>query len=292
MSDAIVSSGVITHDELTELTKIKKDLNIAIPANIEKWNTTNQAPVVTYIPTSYKENKTETVLGFDFNEKKYSIDAINEPDVPVIVVGRNERVDENNNVRKGFLEDYNNNAKYNMMKNSATARVMSCVSPYRTNGVWERLDKIHMKVSTYEGWLSGKAEVRLKCFAPNLSTPSSFANIIRETSDINIYRNQSEEWVSRPLELFQWNNSILSESVLFFFYESDGGPYSQTYSQSYAFQIPGGGTNTSTVQYSIQRDDQVIGRIMIPQFSCPPSVRDGIYHYGVSTDFRFSQQSF
>ncbi|WP_353140632.1 DUF3103 family protein [Pseudopedobacter sp.] len=293
LQNILVGSDLMSEGELSELTKIKKDLNISIPLNIDKWETQNQAPVVTYIPTYYKENKTEAVLGFDYTGKKYSVDAINEPEVPVIVIGRNERVDENNNVRKAFLEPSNNDSNIYKIKNSISAKILACTGPYRINGYWERLHQINMKVSAFESWLAGKAEVRLACFAPNLTTPTAFANLLFTPSDINIYRDQSEEWIDRPMPLFFWDNTVVSQSIMYFFYESDGGPSTQEHTFSNSYKLADNTTTTSTVKYTIQRDDQVIGKMVIPQFPCPPNVINGdFYHYVIGPDFRFSQKNF
>lgn len=293
LQSLLIDTKVISESEFEELTKINKKLNISIPLNIDKWETQNQAPVVAYIPTYYKENITETVLGFDYIGKKYSVDAINEPDVPVIVIGRNERVDENNNVRKGFLEPYNNNASISKMDNTISAKILSCPGPYRINGYWERLHQVNMNVSTFESWLAGKAELRLACFAPNLSVPTAFANVIFESSDINVYRDQSGDWIDRAFPLFFWDNALVSQSIMFFFYESDGGPRNQEHTLTNSYKLADNSTVSSTVKYTIERDDQVVGKMVIPQFPCPPNVINGdFYHYVLGPDFKFSQKNF
>jgi len=72
------------------LTNLYPDLQISVPVHAEDWDE-NYIPKVTFIPTDYKEKETEYVKGYQ-NQQEVSIDAMNSPDEPVVVIGLNERI--------------------------------------------------------------------------------------------------------------------------------------------------------------------------------------------------------
>lgn len=146
--DILVESKEITAVEIEDLIRLNSVLNIAIPINIDKWDVINQAPLVTFIPSDYVENKTETFLGFDFKGNQYSINAIEEPNVPVIVIGRNERM--------------NYKVSTNTGKN------------LRTSGNYERVEWIKCpNLSAIEGWANGAPEIRFDGVIYNIGGASA-----------------------------------------------------------------------------------------------------------------------
>ncbi len=66
-------------------------MNISIPILLEKWNVTNQIPLVA-VATNVDEGVTKQVKAYDKNGKTYLIEVGKEPNMPVIVIGYNERV--------------------------------------------------------------------------------------------------------------------------------------------------------------------------------------------------------
>lgn len=74
-------------------------LNISIPVLIEKWNVNNQIPLVG-VSMGITEGSTKFIRGFDHTGKEYVIDAVKEPNLPVIIIGENERVDETGKLYK------------------------------------------------------------------------------------------------------------------------------------------------------------------------------------------------
>ncbi len=79
-------------DILTVLQELYPDLQVAVPVHADEWDPETYTPVVVFVPTDYRENETLTVPGYDAEGLFVEVDAINEPDVPVIVISRNERV--------------------------------------------------------------------------------------------------------------------------------------------------------------------------------------------------------
>ena len=69
-------------------------LNISVPVNAEKWNTSNFEPLVVISPSSVVKDETKltVVKAYDKAGKVHWLDAKKAPDFPVVVVGLNERV--------------------------------------------------------------------------------------------------------------------------------------------------------------------------------------------------------
>ena len=67
-------------------------LQISAPVNFEKWDV-DVPLLVAYDPITTDDLEGETITSFDGFDKKYMLDAKNEPDFPIIVVGLNERID-------------------------------------------------------------------------------------------------------------------------------------------------------------------------------------------------------
>ncbi len=77
---------------IDDLLRKYPDMQIAIPVHAEEWNVNNYIPTVTFLPLEYDDASTKTLTGYDSKGNIVSIDAINEPDEPVIVISENERM--------------------------------------------------------------------------------------------------------------------------------------------------------------------------------------------------------
>ena len=84
--------GAVKSQEIIVNVLKNKRLNISIPIHFEKWNPNLHSPLVA-ISIDATEGETKLLKAFDNNGKIYLIDANLEPDLPVIIVGNNERVD-------------------------------------------------------------------------------------------------------------------------------------------------------------------------------------------------------
>lgn len=67
-------------------------LNIAVPVHLEDWKAGAYVPKVAILPEGYDDKTASHIRAFDANGKAYWIDAQNEPNEPVVVVGWNERL--------------------------------------------------------------------------------------------------------------------------------------------------------------------------------------------------------
>jgi hypothetical protein len=103
----------------TEFTNVEELINkipklqIAIPINSEKWNTDNFVPPVACLNSELKNKAVTQVKAYDNKGNVIMLDKKNKPDYPVVVISINERLDENGNVREGYIKTKTQNTLYN-----------------------------------------------------------------------------------------------------------------------------------------------------------------------------------
>lgn len=77
-------------DIILYLVSVYPDIQISIPVHANDWDVSTYIPICTYVPEDYNEPTTLTVEGFD-NGISVTVDAVNEPNDPVVVVSNSER---------------------------------------------------------------------------------------------------------------------------------------------------------------------------------------------------------
>lgn len=77
-------------DIILYLVSVYPDIQISISVHADDWDVHTYTPICTYVPEDYNEPTTLTVEGFD-NGLSVSVDAVNEPNDPVVVVSNSER---------------------------------------------------------------------------------------------------------------------------------------------------------------------------------------------------------
>ena len=87
-------------DLLAALQEQYPDLQVAVPVHAEDWDPEKYIPAIVFEPEDYEENETLTIPGYDSEGNYIEVDAINEPDVPVIVISHNEGTERMSSVRE------------------------------------------------------------------------------------------------------------------------------------------------------------------------------------------------
>jgi hypothetical protein len=135
--------------EIFEVAKKNPKLNISVPVLNETWDDVNQQLLVA-VAIGAVENTTEYLKAFDSNGKVYLIDANIEPDVPVIVIGNNERMD---------YEKETKESNENM----------------RTSGNLERITYIKCpRLGDIESWYLGAPELRFDGVVYSLGSHTAY----------------------------------------------------------------------------------------------------------------------
>lgn len=78
-------------DIIPYLVAVYPDIQISIPVRVVNWDVNTYTPICTYVPEDYNEPTTKTVEGFN-DGVSVTLDAVNEPNEPVIVVSNSERI--------------------------------------------------------------------------------------------------------------------------------------------------------------------------------------------------------
>lgn len=251
-------------------------LNISIPVLIEKWDDKKQIPLVAVAVNA--EEDTKYIKAFDHTGKVYLIDNINEPNLPVIVIGENERMDfESNN-----LINYPNT-----MTKGARIQNINCVSPFRINGKNERWKGMKLSssgLSNIEVWSKGAPEILVDIFAPTSGGWNSVLKIGGSGGSKYEPTNRNDikdKWWygnggNLDVAMFNWNTATIAKTVKFYFWERDEQTnVSKTISLSGSYKIPatqGFPETTVTINQtaSYPGDSDTIFEQLIYQDDCPP----------------------
>jgi hypothetical protein len=83
-----------TNVDESDKTSLIPNLQISVPIHCEDWDTKTFIPLVAVLPYDYKELPGNRITAYDADGKAYLLSADQEPDFPVLVVSRSERVNE------------------------------------------------------------------------------------------------------------------------------------------------------------------------------------------------------
>jgi hypothetical protein len=212
------SFGASKGKEIFEKAIKNPKLNISVPIQIEKWDESKQQLLVA-IAVGYIDGETKFVKAFDSKGRLYLIDATKEPDVPVIVVGNNERMD--------YQEEVTNNEKST-----------------RISGYTETITYIQCPdVSAIEGWLLSAPEIRFDCVV-YLRSGNAASQAAKKQYDFSS-RAAASNGVFLTQSLFKW-----------YFDNASHGP--DYYIQSAEIDDTGA-THTITVGVTVGNKDSTSG---------------------------------
>lgn len=193
-------------------------LNISVPMLIEKWDDTKQIPLVA-MAVGADERTTKQIKAFDSNGKVYLIDAKNEPNLPVIVI--------NNNERMNYQNDKKNNSK-----------------SLRTSGNYEKITWLQCpNLSEIESWWYGAPEIRFDGVVYN----DNFSAAYQAFSNMEYPNNRNQASNGYTLEIWTQVQNL-------FIWNFDGNHGPDYYIQ--AWEIDDDGT-TQTFQVNVTAGTKV-----------------------------------
>ena len=290
-------------------------LNLSVPVNIEKWNTADYTPLVTYVPAGFNEKtNTKPFKAYDKDGQVHWLDAKHAPDVPVVVVGPSERVtDANSAARWASLQNkpYQPEALQAKPKPSGSGVGSHFVQPIETtpedgggggggggytppsdgttygncrnDNQTEYLRSLWMEdVSEYEAWTLGAPEIVLQILVPaGMSTTSGGGTLYQ--SMYSMSRGAIEDTWYCDLDLYYWSLSSYGDAAQYVWLEQDGGDIA-TVELNLGYTKNGVSASTK-VTYQIKNDDDMIGTKRMDFHLC---TTNGYYSLGGgSTQFRW-----
>jgi hypothetical protein len=273
-------------------------LNIAVPLNIDKWNTDSYSPMVVVLPDNYSEQKTKTLKAYRSDGSYSLIDAQKIPNEPFIVVSENERTlfengiyKQKSNIITKFTNQYDKEFdKQFPIKN--TKHKSSKVSGFPDKQTLY-LDRFFCyDMTQYESSWKGQPEIQVKALGA-LWTSTSLTTF-RDTGEMEgIGSFFKINWYTpNPLNtsIVYWDSDVVNNGILFFITEADGGAIrSVTVGGSFAPDPKTGGLGASlSASIDFGENDDVIGQLFIQKQEPNPYVFYGQPCWNMNPNFYFS----
>lgn len=202
---------------LEMLSQMYPTMQISVPVNLDKWED-GYIPTVVFVDENFKDTVTEYVLGYNALGEIVWVDAIKEPDVPIVVVGWNERcglIDDSVVTRTGDVVSASNltavfeglNIKLNWQYNNGTP-MRTSVFVSVNGGVFRGIGDTLGTSYTY-GIVSQNTEYRfyLKVLSPDGQTVTN-TDIVTITSG-NAFVDEPSSFSATPINntqvLLSWS---------------------------------------------------------------------------------------
>ncbi|EAY30304.1 DUF3103 family protein [Microscilla marina] len=302
-------------------------LNIAVPVHLHNWKTGVYTPKVAVLPEGYDDRTTSHIKAFDASGKAYWIDAQNEPDEPVIVVGWNERLKTSGQYQQYLQsnkrlialceEEMKRKTPYYTMPNGRESFYI--IEPcdggglgggggstggsgptggdpnpgcYRSIDKVERLNGMYFTkagLNYYEGWPAGAPEVDVRIFVGDI------AHNFTKEKEVRFYDNL-EPRKRKDIKDKWWNPGNKS---LFMWDEDKVGQVFLAHfveddqqikilNREIPIPIKFIPFVNVTVTIKIDSRDEEIGYMIVDQCAAPPDTKDGRASYNVNQYFSFS----
>ena len=207
---------------IVELFNEFRRLQIAIPKNFEKWD--GASPIlVAFVPFTKDDLNTDFLYAYDSKLKEFKLDGKKAPDYPVVVISRNERTNNNEELIGGIFIDsgdgglvqvnqqdqknkpysrnvgssYIGNPKFGYPENKETtlAPMMNTAGFNPTPKVPLSWDKITVS-EDLEGWFMGAMEVRMHLLSDKEVALTAQKNGVYEDNNYSVglfLRNINED---------------------------------------------------------------------------------------------------
>lgn len=275
-------------DELDDFEKKHKKLQISVPILCEQWDIENYMPLVAYLPSDYSESWTE-IEAFDAQGKSHMIDAQKEPEFPVIVIGKNERSDENGDILPDYLNLNLKSMPIDDGDGGGGGGSTSTGCDRETNISKDVLNKAKFNsvdaFRTVESWPSGRPEMKviityIERFGTNYSA-KTLTKILTKDDWITRYVLWTDlKTKNIDIEILSWDHSIYGESMKYTWIEMDDGDPIE-YSTSVASKYDDI-TLTQAVKITITDEDDEAGDGLV-QYCDDTSLEGTEYNTGILT---------
>lgn len=247
-------------EKYVEILNSNPKLNIAIPVHIDKWNAESEVPLVAILPSTYDDMESTHIPAFDADGNQRWIDAFNEPNFPVIVIGINERLITRDQIKEEFgtykindilnsLEPvYSFNGIDYFLKQNLISDIKGKIAPdpddgggggggdsgtggstsdcSRTATKYEYMKGIYMTsdgLNNYEGWPAGAPEFDIRFFAPDNSVNFSALGSIRGIFDLEPSSRSDikDKWWDFTGSIVYWDTTLYTRTLLISMVEDD-----------------------------------------------------------------------
>jgi hypothetical protein len=209
-------------------------LQIAVPVNFDSWDPVMYRPLVAYVPEGVDDTKLKSVTAYDAAGHAVQVDAQAGPTQPLIVLGLNERTDEQGKVLPSYAPS---------ARTQQTARSSLTAAAATTYSV--DIQIVHL-IDDKEPAIKGDAEIAMRAKSRGCSGTDY------QATNWETLNNSDDWWAPGPVR----NLGLTTCDVVFSWWEDDGG--------SFDFTLSYGGFSLGT---QMDDGDDLIGGKQLPYSS-------------------------
>ncbi|MFP5470794.1 MAG: hypothetical protein ACLGGV_04295 [Bacteroidia bacterium] len=238
-------------------------LNISVPVKIEDWDAETFIPTVAFV-SGISKHGNHAITGYEKSGRTINLNSAEEPNVPVIAVTLNERVDKNGMVRPEVTDAIANGAGWVFCPNCVIIIIGGGGSggggggggggtgTIRKDGHSEYLFQINAPdLGKFESWINGKPEIYVKIkSASGADIGELFFNPKRDEID--------NTWYKVNMFITTWDFATFGSYINYYWWEDDkaGEPVKYTYTTTFDNQ-------TLNVEYTLKEDDDRLGYLNV-----------------------------
>ena len=207
-------------------------LHVAVPVGADEWDADAYTPLVAYVPQGIDDNAVERIKAFDAEGNVHWLDGQTDPDRPVVVLGINERTDDEGNLIGGFYTPVRVNGQLILpLDPGGSTDAIDCgggctgggggsgggggtTATKRVSPHAEKLYRVKVP-DDREPWFREPAEIRVQM--NGVKSPSVDAHRGR-------IGDPGKNWKTLDRFLFYWNPKTLGDFIAVKWWEEDGGP--------------------------------------------------------------------
>ncbi len=225
-------------------------LQVSAPIHFDKWDV-SEPLLVAYNPITIDDMECEEIVVFDGKGNKFRLNAKDDPEFPVMVIGLNERV---NPATKEV---------YNFTNNSA-GKIASTTKDLRIGYV--RL------VNDKEPWWKGSPEIYYQFINNSTDFRKNYYSWWKNSGSNNYWRHFNKR-------IMYWHSDTDAQRSIIRWMEHDTGKWPVTLSLSYSFEVSKILTKTVKVDFNIHDKDDNMGSATF-HIDDPTSSKDNYYSTG------------
>lgn len=211
-------------------------LQVAVPVHFDSWDPATYTPLVAYVPEGVDDTTLKTVTAYDAAGDAVQVDAQDGPEQPLIVIGLNERTDEQGEV----LPAYTASTSKLQAAQSPLVAAAAAATKYSVD-----ISIVHL-IDDKEPAIKGDAEIAMRAKSVGCSGTNY------EATNWENLNNDDDWWAPAPAR----NLGLTTCDVIFYWWEDDGG--------SYDFTLSYGGVSLGT---KMDDGDDLIGGKQLPYSS-------------------------
>ncbi len=292
IKDSKSSEGITFQESMNRNFKKNSQYNaenhpcfqLSIPALFDKWDVESYIPMVAYDPIGKDEADITSLKAYDANGNVHFIDANSIPEMPVVVLGFNERTDEMGNLKNQYIVSENN------IENNIQISINSSNKQLSTEDTYLKKIKV-MNLS--EPWYKGDAEICLIIcqdgfhfddYRLGVDDPDELYADLEFGEDVSftkkISQSQEDNWVSMNKHVSGATVNDYTSYQIFFWYEDDTSILWYPGVVKY---------NGHTYYFNLYIEDDELGCNAVYDYYVTTSTYDDPYFYTTSSnDIKYS----